>query len=89
MEVIQLICSRGRTETQVYLIAKPVPDLHTTRKEKKADARWQNQCPISTPRVKRRKLMPKRGKYLHLEGSQQRRNSLRMKKVRTVQYHVS
>ena len=77
MEVIQLIRSRGRTETQVYLIAKPVPDLHTTRKEKKADARSQSQCPISTPRVKR-KLMPKRGKYLHLEGSQQRRNSLRI-----------
>lgn len=39
MEVIQLIRSRGRTETQVYLIAKPVPDLHSTCKEKKADAK--------------------------------------------------
>lgn len=38
MEVIQLIRSSGRTEPQVYLIAKPVPDLHTTP-EKKADAK--------------------------------------------------
>lgn len=39
MEAIQLICSRGRTETQVYLISKPVPNLHTTCKEKNADAK--------------------------------------------------
>lgn len=39
MEVIQLICSRGRTETQVYLIANPAPNLHTTGKEKNADAK--------------------------------------------------
>lgn len=37
MEVIQLTCSRGTTETQVYLIANPVPNLHTTCKEKNAD----------------------------------------------------